>query len=321
MAAGKSLPMVPLVRAVLFPDAVASFPLGPRAAAAIARVDVPGGLVVTCTTRDTSSDAYETIGCVAGVVRRIDDAPSGEAVYVLQGQARVRLDEVVQGDAFSEAHVTYVQDEREEDALAVALAESTREVSLEVLRLTPGMPKEAKDLIASMKTPSALADLLAANLDAKIDEKLEILSTFDVPSRMAHVLAMLADQLEILQMRERATEWVHAEMGKEDRPSQMTRRRGNTFFDSSRDTSLRRSEPTETTPLPALIDRPRYARIRSSQTPRICLLPPNDIEDRVRMGRTTTGTGSEARVHVAAHRRTLGGAEKDGAQERAARPA
>jgi ATP-dependent Lon protease len=187
------------------------------AAAAIASIGEPGGLVVTATTRGLSGEVHERIGCVAEVLRRIEDAPSGEPVYVLHGQARVRIENAIRGESFAEAHVTYLSDESEDDALASALADSARNISIEIVRLMPELPAGAEPLVESVKAPGALADLLAANVAAEIEDKLELLQTTDVPSRIAHVLAMLSRQLEILLMRDRANVWIRAQMEKDAR--------------------------------------------------------------------------------------------------------
>ena len=83
MAAGRTFPLVPLVGAVLFPSAIAPFPMAHAAgAAAIASVG-ESGLVVTATTRGLSGEVHERIGCVAEVQREqlkaIDEELSRES--------------------------------------------------------------------------------------------------------------------------------------------------------------------------------------------------------------------------------------------------
>ncbi len=210
-----TFPVVMLDRAVLFPGATVALPLPGRGAAA-AKHKKTGGLVAVCTVRGPMQ-GLEGFACIAEVRGRAQDAPSGEAVYVLQGQARAMLAEVMLSDGFQVVEADPMQDQREDDPLAFALAESARKTSLEIVHLMKELPREAKGPIEGVKAPSALADLLAANVEAELDEKLELLSTRDVPTRTAHVLALLARQLEILLMRERANVWIRAEMQKEAR--------------------------------------------------------------------------------------------------------
>ena len=55
----------------------------------------------------------------------------------------------------------------------------------------------------SMQAPGALADLVAANLDAPVEEKAQLIETVEVKDRIRKVLRLLTRQLEILKMRER----------------------------------------------------------------------------------------------------------------------
>src|SRR4029434_9960738 len=81
----------------------------------------------------------------------------------------------------------------------------------------PELPREAGSLIDSIQAPGALADLVAANLDAPVDEKAALLETIDVKERIRKVLRLLTRQLEILKMRERINSQIKEEMGKNQR--------------------------------------------------------------------------------------------------------
>jgi ATP-dependent Lon protease len=81
----------------------------------------------------------------------------------------------------------------------------------------PELPREAGSLIDSIQAPGALADLVAANLDAPVEEKAQLVETIDVKERVRKVLRLLTRQLEILKMRERINSQIKEEMGKNQR--------------------------------------------------------------------------------------------------------
>ena len=58
---------------------------------------------------------------------------------------------------------------------------------------------------------------MAANLDAPVDEKAQLLETIDSKERIRKVLRLLTRQLEILKMRERINSQIKEEMGKNQR--------------------------------------------------------------------------------------------------------
>ncbi len=104
-----------------------------------------------------------------------------------------------------------------EDVEAEALAMSLRDVAKQVIQLMPELPREAGTLIDGIQAPGALADLVAANLDAPVEDKAQLLDTVEVKDRIRRVLRLLTRQLEVLKMRDRINSQIKEEMGKNQR--------------------------------------------------------------------------------------------------------
>ena len=94
---------------------------------------------------------------------------------------------------------------------------SLRDTAKQVIQLMPELPREAGSLIDSINEPGQLADLVAANLEAPVDEKAALLESIDVKERIRKVLRLLTRQLEVLKMRERINSQIKEEMGKNQR--------------------------------------------------------------------------------------------------------
>jgi ATP-dependent Lon protease len=94
---------------------------------------------------------------------------------------------------------------------------SLRDIAKQVIQLMPELPREAGSLIDSIQEHGQLADLVAANLDAPVEEKSQLLETLDAKERIRKVLRLLTRQLEILKMRERINSQIKEEMGKNQR--------------------------------------------------------------------------------------------------------
>ena len=118
---------------------------------------------------------------------------------------------------YLKAKVIKLEEAGVEDVEAEALAMSLRDIAKQVIQLMPELPREAGSLIDSIQAPGALADLVAANLDAPVEEKAQLLETVDVKERIRKVLRLLTRQLEILKMRERINSQIKEEMGKNQR--------------------------------------------------------------------------------------------------------
>ncbi|HET9620586.1 MAG TPA: endopeptidase La, partial [Kofleriaceae bacterium] len=69
----------------------------------------------------------------------------------------------------------------------------------------------------SVTEPGQLADLITSNLDVQVDEKQDVLETFDLKTRTRKVLQFLSRQLEVLKVRERINTQVQEEMGRNQR--------------------------------------------------------------------------------------------------------
>ena len=220
---GDELPVLPIRNAVLFPGAVAPFDVGrEKSVALVEDVDnLSGPIIAIFAQRDPSTDdpAAEDlypVGCAARVLKALKHS-SGNYSLILQGITRIRLEGVLTMSPYMRAKIRRIEEPTSEDVEAEALAMSLRDIAKQVIQLMPELPREAGSLIDSIQAPGALADLVAANLDAPVEEKAQLIETIDVKDRIRKVLRLLTRQLEILKMRERINVQIKEEMGKNQR--------------------------------------------------------------------------------------------------------
>ncbi|MGA3120105.1 MAG: endopeptidase La [Polyangiaceae bacterium] len=217
------LPVLPIRNAVLFPGAVAPFDVGrEKSVALVEDVDNLSSPVIAIfaqrdpSTDDPGKDDLHQVGCAARVLKALKHS-SGNYSLILQGLERIRLDEITQSSPYLKAKVGRLQEMNSGDDEAEALSMSLRDIAKQVIQLMPELPREAASLMDSIQAPGALADLVAGNLDAPVDEKATLLETIDVKDRIRKVLKLLTRQLEILKMRERINSQIKEEMGKNQR--------------------------------------------------------------------------------------------------------
>ncbi|MCL2778545.1 MAG: endopeptidase La [Polyangiaceae bacterium] len=221
---GEELPVLPIRNAVLFPGAVSPFDVGrEKSVALVEDVDNLAAPVIAIfaqkdpATDDPGAEDLHQIGCAARVLKALKHS-SGNYSLILQGLSRIRLDDVSQSTPYLKARVTKLEEtSATDDDEAEALSMSLRDIAKQVIQLMPELPREAGSLIDSIQAPGALADLVAANLDAPVDEKAQLLETVDAKERIRKVLRLLTRQLEILKMRERINSQIKEEMGKNQR--------------------------------------------------------------------------------------------------------
>ncbi|MDB4942499.1 MAG: ATP-dependent protease La [Labilithrix sp.] len=220
---GDELPVLPIRNAVLFPGAVAPFDVGrEKSVALVEDVDnFPSPVIAIFAQKDPATDDPQAddlhqVGCAARVLKALKHS-SGNYSLILQGLTRIKLQDVTQTSPYLKAKVKKLEAAAAEDDEAEALSMSLRDIAKQVIQLMPELPREAGSLIDSIQAPGALADLVAANLDAPVEEKAQLLETIDAKERIRKVLRLLTRQLEILKMRERINSQIKEEMGKNQR--------------------------------------------------------------------------------------------------------
>ena len=220
---GDELPVLPIRNAVLFPGAVAPFDVGrEKSVALVEDIDsLTQPVIAIFAQRDPSTDDpgqpdLYPVGVAARVLKALKHS-SGNYSLILQGLVRIRMEGVQGNEPYLRARISRLDQPKSEDVETEALSMSLRDIAKQVVQLMPELPREATSLIDSINEPSALADLVAANLDAPVEEKAQLLETLDVKDRIRKVLRLLTRQLEILKMRERINSQIKEEMGKNQR--------------------------------------------------------------------------------------------------------
>jgi len=220
---GNELPILPIRNAVLFPGAVAPFDVGrEKSVALVEDIDNLSSPVIAIfaqrdpSTDDPGHDDLYPVGCAARVLKALKHS-SGNYSLILQGLTRIRLDKVQSERPYLKARIEKIAEPETQDVEAEALALSLRDIAKQLIQLMPELPREAGSLIDSIQAPGALADLVAANLDAPVEEKAQLIETLDVKDRIRKVLRLLTRQLEVLKMRERINSQIKEEMGKNQR--------------------------------------------------------------------------------------------------------
>src|SRR5262245_3770908 len=215
--------ILPLRNSVLFPGSIIPIDVGRRKSVrlieeAISKERPVIGILTQkdARTEDPGENDMYTTGCAARILKVIKLAKDNFSV-ILQGVARVKIQDYLAHDPFITARVTAVPDPNTADVELDALVMNLKDIAKRVIKLMPELPKEAGALVDSVSEPGQLADLITSNLELQVDEKQDILETFDLKTRMRKVLQFLSRQLEVLKVREKINTQVQEEMGRNQR--------------------------------------------------------------------------------------------------------
>ena len=219
------LPVLPLRDTVLFPNSF--MPLAVAREASVRLVDeanASGRLIGVFTQKEASTeeplqDDLYPVGTVTHI-HKLFKLPDGSLRLIVQGLARVKLDQIVQTRPYLRAGVTVAEDQlRDEDHLEIdALQRNIKSNFQQVVSLSPLLSDDLQALAANITDPGKLADFIASSLTTiGTPIKQEILSTLDVRARMDALNRILIKELEVLELGSRIQSQVQSEVGKNQR--------------------------------------------------------------------------------------------------------
>jgi ATP-dependent Lon protease len=200
-----ALIIVPVRATVLFPGLVLPITVGrPRSVAAAQqamREQRQLGLLMqrNLEAHEPGPGDMHKIGCVANIMRFVT-APDGAHHIACQGEQRFQVLEFLDGWPFMVARVVLIPEPESHGPEIEARFLNLQHQAVEALQLLPHAPPELRTAIQSITSPAQLADLAAAYMDLKPDEKQDILGTIDVTERMEKVSQYLAGRIEVLRL-------------------------------------------------------------------------------------------------------------------------
>ncbi len=218
----KQLPILPIRNIVVFPGTVMPLNVGRPKSKALLDEVMPGEKVIgvvaqrNAETEDPQTSDLHPVG-VACMILKLFKLPDGNQSIIVHGLARFRLNTLVSTDPFAVGDVDVLEDTFEAGPGLDALIASVRQQANRVIELSPNTPDEAAQVLASINGPSALADFLAANLQAEAPEKQRMLEEMDVERRLRLIAARLATQLDVLELQNKIQSQVKENIDKSQR--------------------------------------------------------------------------------------------------------
>jgi ATP-dependent Lon protease len=216
------LPILPIRNIVVFPGTVMPLNVGRPKSKAVLDEVMPGEKIIgVCTQKnpDVEDPQYpdlHTVG-VACVILKLFKLPDGNQSIIVHGLTRFRLLSIEQTEPFTTGRIEVLEDILTPGPGLDALLASVRQSANRVIELSPNTPDEAAQVLNSITNPSALADFLAANLQAETAEKQLMLEELDVEKRLRMIAAKLATQLDVLELQSKIQSQVKENIDKSQR--------------------------------------------------------------------------------------------------------
>lgn len=212
------LPILPSRGIVLFPGSVQALALRDEASHKLLEETLPTSKIVgvvaqhdVTTENPTPQDLYG-VGTAGEVLKWIRQSEN-QSVVLVRGLERIVLRKYVLTFPFLRAEIELLRSKMpaNDDTEFEASVKTLRESALELVRLMPEAPPEAQIILQEQENPSALADFIAAHMEADVLLRQQALEELDVRKRIALVQSHLGGRLEIARIQQRLQEDVKAQ--------------------------------------------------------------------------------------------------------------
>ncbi len=218
------LPMLPVRDVVVFPYMILPLFVGRERSVAAVEEALQGNRMLylasqkeVATEEPGPDDIYE-MGTV-GMIMRMLKLPDGRIKILVQGLTRARRKAIVATDPCYRARVEVVPEPATpgEDYEAEALIRSVREKLEEIINMGKGISTEIMMILENVDDPGRLADIVAANVNLKVADAMQVLEAVDPKERLSRVHSLLDRELQVLMVQAKIKSAAKEEMNKSQR--------------------------------------------------------------------------------------------------------
>ena len=279
----KNLPILPLRDVVVYPHMVIPLFVGrEKSILALDKAMELGKQILLVAQKKADIDEPEIediydVGTLATILQLLK-LPDGTVKVLVEGGSRANLEDVRSGEYFS-ADIQMVKETSIDDSRELYGLKRTVISEFEsYVKLNKKVPPEILSSLSSIEQPGRLADTIAAHMSLKLTEKQKVLEIYDASQRLQHVMALIAAEIDMLQIEKRIRGRVKQQMEKSQREYYLNEQ----MKAIQNELGEMEDVPNELTELEQKIEQagmPREARDKTnSELSKLRLMPPMSAE-------------------------------------------
>lgn len=222
---GEVLPILPLRNTVLFPGVVMPLSVGrDKSVRAIKEANNKNKFIGVLAQKTADDDDPELkdlykVGTIAKIVKMLK-MPDGSTTIIIQGRTRFKVSEYLTSEPHITARIaTYeVQSEADEnDRFFKALMASIKDITTQIVNMSPNIPPEAGVVLRNIDSPAFLLNFVSSNLNIEASEKQALLEISDLKERATKTLEYLYAELQIAELKDEIQSKARNDMDKQQR--------------------------------------------------------------------------------------------------------
>ncbi|HNQ13441.1 MAG TPA: endopeptidase La [Bacteroidia bacterium] len=220
----ETLPILPLRNTVLFPGVVIPITVGRDKSIRLIKDAYKSDKTIGVVSQkegsieDPSFKDIFKVGTVAYILKMLQ-MPDGNTTVIIQGKKRFQLKELTQEEPYFIGKVDSLMEQKPDtkNREFVALVDSLKDLSLQIIKQNPQLPSEAAFAIRNIESPSFLINFISSNLNAELMKKQELLEMNDLKARAGKVLELLTKELQMLELKNQIQSKVKVDIDKQQR--------------------------------------------------------------------------------------------------------
>jgi ATP-dependent Lon protease len=211
------VPLLPLRDIIVFPHMVVPLFVGrQRSIKALEEATQKQGPIFLSSQKDaktnepTENDIYR-VGTLGSVVQMLK-LPDGTVKVLIEGKKRAQVARFLTHPDFFFVEVEEVPEVVERNTEVEALVREVHTTFENYVKLKKKIPPEMVMAVSSIDDPARLADTIVAHLGIKLEDRQNLLETFNAAERLEKVLGHMRAEIEILEVERRIRSRVKKQM-------------------------------------------------------------------------------------------------------------
>jgi len=213
------LGILPLRGVVIFPSAIVPLLISRRSSLTVVEEALAGNRMLGVVAQKNPEDEEPEVGALftqgtAGRILKMLKYPDKSVRILVQGLRRIEPVDYVQMTPCYRARIRLLADVHTPSQALDALHTHVVAQFAKFVSLSPYLPDELQVVVMNIKDAGRVSDLIASNLNISVEEKQELLSTLEVQARLQKLSAILARELELVELGQKIQTQVQSELTK-----------------------------------------------------------------------------------------------------------
>ena len=217
------LAILPLRNTVLFPGVVIPITVGRDKSIKLIKEAYKGNRIIGVVSQrdvsieDPSFEELNSVGTIAQIIKMLQ-MPDGNTTVIIQGKQRFQLVEEVQSEPYIKAIIAkFTETKHKVDKEFKALVASIKEMSSQIIQLSPNIPSEAAIALKNIESTSFLINFISSNMNADVADKQKMLEMSNLRKRAERVMELLTLELQMLELKNQIQSKVRTDLDKQQR--------------------------------------------------------------------------------------------------------